>query len=250
MFDITHRHDADWRWDPIGAPIPIRSRRKRYLDLGPVLPQLLALGARRHADRGEHRRLRARRATRSTSRRHRHERNTYTASYVEFGGALEVRLRRTIGLGVSGLTRQTDAHPTVEQRDSRHPEPDRSAAVASTSPDIGERGFTELGTTLRLSLGARRFSALVEVYGRRTRYALDYCAGSRLADGTPSRTACRRRDTGIPAQDLRGGGRVTIDAWIGSQLRLFASYELSSALEFQREITGFKSLRLMMEGVY
>ena len=31
------------------------------------------------------------------------------------------------------------------------------------SPDVGERGFTELGTSLRLSLGARRFSALVDI---------------------------------------------------------------------------------------
>jgi hypothetical protein len=56
--------------------------------------------------------------------------------------------------------------------------------------------------------------------------------------------------TGIPTQDYRGGGRVTVDAWIGARLRLFASYELSSRLDLQREIYGFKSLRLMMEGVY
>ena len=32
----------------------------------------------------------------------------------------------------------------------------------------------EAGTTLRLSLGARRFSAVIEVYGRRTRYTTTY----------------------------------------------------------------------------
>jgi hypothetical protein len=49
---------------------------------------------------------------------------------------------------------------------------------------------------------------------------------------------------------FRGGGRAQIDAWIGQRLRLFASYEISSALDFEPEITGYKSLRLMMEGRY
>ena len=55
---------------------------------------------------------------------------------------------------------------------------------------------------------------------------------------------------GIKTSEYRGGGRATIDAWIGSQLRLLASYELSSRIDLQPEIYGFKSLRLMMEGVY
>ena len=55
-------------------------------------------------------------------------------SYVELGGGFEVRLRRTIGLGLSGLTRQTERYATVSERDSRHPEPDRSAAAPVTAP--------------------------------------------------------------------------------------------------------------------
>jgi hypothetical protein len=120
-------------------------------------------------------------------------------------------------------------------------------------PELGEEGFTELGATVRMSLGARRFSAIVEVYGRRTKYALDYCA---VLQGDETGAPILKPDcmdpveTGIQTSDYRGGGRATIDAWIGSQLRLFASYELSSRLDLQREIYGFKSLRLMMEGVY
>jgi len=49
---------------------------------------------------------------------------------------------------------------------------------------------------------------------------------------------------------FRWGGRATIEAWIGSRLRLFASYELSSRIDLAPEISGFKSLRLIMEGVY
>jgi hypothetical protein len=57
-------------------------------------------------------------------------------------------------------------------------------------------------------------------------------------------------DTGIQTLSYRGGGRAQIDAWIGNRLRLFASYDLSSSLDFEPSITGYKSLRLMMEGVY
>jgi hypothetical protein len=69
-------------------------------------------------------------------------------------------------------------------------------------------------------------------------------------DGTFDPMCQSALDTGIQTEDLRGGGRFTLDAWVGSQLRLFASYDVSSQIDFQREITGFKSLRLMMEGNY
>jgi hypothetical protein len=49
---------------------------------------------------------------------------------------------------------------------------------------------------------------------------------------------------------VRWGGRATIDAWIGQKLRVFASYELSSAITFQPWISGYKSLQLVMEGIY
>jgi hypothetical protein len=172
------------------------------------------------------------------------ERNSFAASYLEVGGGAEVRLRRTVGVGLNGTTRQTNRYATLTGEIPDNPGvPDELPRKAG--PELGEEGFTELGGTLRLSLGARRFSALVEVYGRRTRYALVYCAAQSVG------MDCRSDvDTGIPTSDLRGGGRATIDAWIGSGLRLFASYELSSRLDLQPEIYGFKSLRMMVEGVY
>ncbi len=247
VFDFTHRHATDWRWDPsVTNPDPLQARR--YLDLGPVISQGL-LSGRAGTLIKENVDLYVRGAYSFNMQPETAPKNTYAAPYVELGGALEVRLRRTIGLGVSGLTRQTQRTAKVSAEI-----PDIPNQVDPLPPqyssDLGERGFTEVGTTLRLSLGARRLSALVEVYGRRTRYSLVYCAGTRLSDGTPDANCQSAVDTGILTQDLRGGGRVSVDAWVGSRLRLFASYEVSSQLELQREISGFKSLRLTMEGIY
>jgi hypothetical protein len=241
VFDFTHRHRSDWRWDPsVTNPDPLQARR--YLDLGPVVPQALISG-RAGTLIKENVDLYVRGAYSFDMVEEGEARISYSAPSVELGGALEVRLRRTIGLGLSGLTRQTQRTARVSAEIADIPD-QIDPLPAQYSSELGERGFTELGTTLRLSLGARRLSALVEVYGRRTRYSLVYCDGA----DTPS---CQDAvDTGILTQDIRGGGRVSIDAWIGSQLRLFASYELSSQLDFQREISGFKSLRLTMEGIY
>lgn len=243
VFDFTHRHSRDWRWDPsITSPDPLEA--KRYLDLGPVLPWQILSGRagtliKENVDlliRGAYAWDRARDDDPSI-------RNTYVPTYFEVGSALEVRLRRTIALGLSALTRQTQRTAKVSTEIPDVPN-QIDILPAQFSSDLGERGFTELGTTLRLSLGARRLSALVEVYGRRTRYALIYCDAQQTAN------CMSATDTGIRSEDVRGGGRFTIDAWVGNQLRLYASYDLSSRIEFQRELTGFKSLRLMMEGNY
>ena len=82
-----------------------------------------------------------------------------------------MRLRRTVALGASVL------HAGPPQRDGGRADPRHAAASPQPLPidaARGEDGFTELGATLKMSLGARRFSALVEVYGRRTRYAVLY----------------------------------------------------------------------------
>jgi hypothetical protein len=250
VFDVVHRRATDWRWDPsVPNNDPLAS--KRYLDLGPVLPQLLISG-RAGTLIKENIDLLLRGAYANDLVSTDIERNTFAASYFEIGGGLEVRLRRTIGLGLNGVTRQTQRYAAVEDQIPDIPQvADR--LPRQFGPELGEESFTELGTTLRMSLGARRFSALVEVYGRRTRYALDFCAalkGGGTDNPTIDPNCMSAIDTGIQSRDYRGGGRATIDAWIGSQLRLFASYELSSRLDLQREIYGFKSLRLMMEGVY
>lgn len=246
VFDFTHRHARDWRWDPSVGNTDILEA-KRYLDLGPVVPQSLISG-RAGTLIKENLDLLVRGAFAWDQPASEQDRNTFTAGYVELGTALEMRLRRTIGLGLSGMTRQTKRTATVPGEIPDIPN------VIDPLPrqfgsELGESGFTEVGATLRMSLGARRLSALVELYGRRTRYALDYCA-AKVIDGTVDPNCMSALDTGLLTQDTRGGGRFTLDAWVGSQLRLFASYEISSQLDLQREISGFKSLRLMMEGIY
>ena len=54
----------------------------------------------------------------------------------------------------------------------------------------------------------------------------------------------------VPTSDLRFGGRVTLEAWVSNQLRMFAAYDLSSAIDAQPEISGYRSLRLIVSGVY
>ncbi len=239
VVDVTHSSADDWLWDPtVLDPDPIAARR--YLDLGPVLPQLIA-SARAGTLIAENIDVYLRGAI-SRELDDTSLQTAYTPSYVEGGGALEIRLRRQIAIGASILTRQTDADDPASAEIIDHPNV-ADPIPESASSQLGERGFTEIGTTARMTLGARRFSLLVEVYGRQTRYALDYCAVTVVA--CPA-----NNDTGIENVEFRGGGRAQIDAWIGQRLRLFASYEISSALDFEPEITGYKSLRLMMEGRY
>jgi len=171
-------------------------------------------------------------------------RSTFAASYLELGGAVELRLRRTIAVGANGLTRETTRFTKVSEQINDVPGTTQMLP-AQASPDIGEKGITEGGATLRMSLGARKFSALAEVFSRRTEYAPVYCAAQSATVPCNSPT-----DTGIHTTDYRWGGRISVDAWIGQRLRVFAAYELSSALKYQPEITGYKSLTLVMEGIY
>jgi len=241
VFDLTYRSDNDWRWDPsVTNPDPLQARR--YLDLGPVVPQLIFSG-RAGTLIKENVDVLVRGAVADDRVDRDDQRNTFAARYVEIGGGFEVRLRRTVGVGFTALTRQTKRFATLTDQIN-----DVEGVIEPLprpySPTIGERGFSELGTSVRMSLGARRFSALAEAYGRRTRYALTYCKSN-------GALACNNEvDTGILTDAFRWGGRATIEAWIGSRLRLFASYELSSRIDLAPEISGFKSLRLIMEGVY
>jgi hypothetical protein len=231
VFDVMRRFDTDWRWDPslLGGDDPTSARR--YLDLGPVAPQLVA-SLRGGTLIAENVDLLARTtiAADLTESTPEHPRTSFSAGYLEVGGALEVRLRRTLSVGISALSRQTDRDDSAGPITDIHGVPQPLPASAAT----GETGFTELGARARLSLGARRFSTTLEIYGRRTHYAENY------ADPVDP----------IDTRDVRGGGRVAVDAWIGQRLRLFVSYDLSSAIEFSPEITSYKSLRLTMTGVY
>jgi hypothetical protein len=239
VVDVSHRHSNDWRWDPslVGNADTDPLAPKRYLDVGPVLGQYL-ISARAGTLIAENVDLYGRFAASSIDRGA--DTTAYAANYLEGGGALEVRLRRTIALGVNGLTRQTQ-RPNAALVTDTPGTPQPLAIDTATAAAMGEKGFTELGATVRMSLGARKFSALAEVFGRYTRYERDYCLDTRCGSTV---------DTGVPDTALREGGRFTIDAWIRDRVRLFASYELSSTLAFAPEMSGYKSLRLIMEGVY
>jgi len=230
VVDVTRRFDTDWRWDPslVSADDPTSARR--YLDLGPVLPQLVA-SVRAGTLIAENFDLLARSTLAVDLTKAGEARSSFSAGYFELGGALEVRLRRTFAVGVSALGRQTHRDnqaggPVLDVRLVAQP--------LAPSAATGEQGITELGSRARLSLGARTFSTMIELYGRRTRYAESY----------------RDPTNPIDTSDVRIGGRVSVDAWIGKRLRLFASYDASSAIEYEPQITSFKSLRLTMTGVY
>jgi hypothetical protein len=251
VFDIMRRFPADWRWDPALArpsqitvgeiidPTQQSLDARRYLDLGPVLPQLIA-SARAGTLIRENIDLLARVAIASDFLTDQSSPITsYNARYVEIGGAVEVRLRRQIALTLSVLSRQTDRE--VVPANERIVDTVDPILPDALIPDpalntLGEQGFTEGGATLKMTLGARKFSALVEVYGRNTRYSVLYADPM-----TPS---------AVPEDDVRGGGRFQLDAWVSRRIRLFASYDVSSQLSTAPEISGYKSLRLTLTGIY
>jgi hypothetical protein len=224
----VRRFDNDWRWDPtLVVREPDVTEAKRYLDLGPVVPELL-YSARAGTLIAENLDLFARVAAAPEVGRYNPTRASFSSSYLELAGAIEARIRRQLAVGVSAMWRNTERSDDAPDPDDPGPQ------IFPQGADLGEEGFVEAGATTRLTLGARRFSALVELYGRRTSYKLAY----------------EDLDDPLPERDLRGGGRFTVDAWIGKRLRLFASYDVSSRLDTAPEISGYKSLRLVASGVY
>jgi hypothetical protein len=238
VLDVQGRQSADWQWDPslVGQPTDATEAR-RYLDLGPVQPQLLA-SLRAGTVLFDNLDLLGRAAYAYDMLSGQATDTSTNASYREYAGAAEVRLRRTVALGLSAL-RRVWQHPTQAS-------PIADTGVPQALPDevdTGENAFTEVGANAKFTIGARKLSVTVEVYGRKTDYADLYCVP--LVDGT-----CTTVNPGYPVSDIRGGGRVSVDAYVGKRLRLFAAYDLSSSLPQAPEITGYKSLRLVMEGVY
>lgn len=232
VIELQRRFDTDWRWDPSIVRRDDRqndyTEARRYLDLGPPRPQTL-FSIRGGTLIAENIDLFARVAASTDESDELIQPQTYTASYLELAGAAEVRLRRTVALGVSVLTRTTERvemQPILDERNTTQSLPESAA--------MGEDRFVEVGGNARMTLGARRFSAMLEGYVRRTHFADVYV------------------DPLLPIEpfDTRGGGRFSLDAWVGRRIRLFASYDVSSALDSAPEITGYKSLRLTLTGVY
>ncbi|MCW5806968.1 MAG: hypothetical protein KIT31_31705, partial [Deltaproteobacteria bacterium] len=233
VFDVMRRFASDWRWDPslVGIASSPALEERRFLDLGPVVPQLIG-SVRAGTLIADNIDLFGRAAVSYDETKEGDPQSAYAAPYVELAGGLEVRLRRAVAFGAAVLSRQTSLPELETKIRDEHDviQPLQQSAILG----MGQRGFTEVSTSVRLTLGARKFSSFVEVFGRRTRFAELYV------------------DPQLPVttDELHGGGRISIEAWVGNRVRLFAQYEISSELDLAPEITGYKSLRLALSGVY
>ena len=225
--DLDNRTEYDWMYDlwmlrPVDQPGDPRS----YLNLGTPLPRLL-LAARagtvilRNLDVL----LRAAAAIEHAGETQDAE---FSPSYVEAGGAIEVRLRRNLRLGSTFVARRykrDDREPILEL-----PEPQ---PIPDPGDEIGDRSFYEGGLGVDYSVGARRFSASAELYGRA------YDRASPYAEVVT---------TGF---DTHSGGRFSVEGWARSQLRIKAEYDVSlGPLDVAPELRGVKMLRVLTEGTF
>jgi hypothetical protein len=154
--------------------------------------------------------------------------SAFHSSYLEAGAAVEVRLRRNLRLGASSSGRLYR-----RPRRQRATSPDMPDPLPLDTGATGERTFGEGGLSARYSLGARKFSASAELYGRALLPRSEYI-----------REEEEQRDT-------RTGGRFSIDGWASEKIRLGLVYDLSfGALRYAPELEGIKSLRLTAEGTF
>lgn len=229
--DVDNRSRGDWMYDVLAIEPAQPTDPRRFLNLGSPLPRtyvgvragtvlldnidLLVRGgaAIEHADADE-------------------PASTYAASYAEAGAALEVRVRRTLVLGASALARSygrdEQAGPDEDALDPTDNE--IAGPLDLDTGHLGERSFFEGGGTARFTLGARRFGAGVEVY-------------MRYYDTPPLHA-----ELALERADVRGGGRFEVEGWAGERLRLKAEYDVSTALVRAPELSGVKSLRVLLEG--
>ena len=226
--DLDNRTEDDWMYDlwmlrPV-APQPGEPRS--YLDLGTPLPRLqLAARAGTVILRNLDVLLRAAAAIEHAGETQDAE---FSPSYVEAGGAIEVRLRRNLRLGSTFVARRYG-------RDARDPIPELPEAQPIPDPgdEIGDQSFYEGGIGIDYSVGARRFNAAAELYAR---------AYDRVSPYDEVAT------TGF---DTHSGGRFSVEGWAQSQLRIKAEYDVSlGAIETAPELRGVKILRVLAEGTF
>jgi len=238
VFDFEHRHATDWRWDPSFVDPTAPGSAKPYLELPVTIPQVrFAIRAGTVLLDNIDLYLRAAAAVDLAPR------PDEQTGFAEIGGAIEIRVRRTLALTASAVGRDYEltnapvagtAQLDVGNVIGPLIDPTNAAQVSS----IGQESFIEGGAGLRYSTGARRFSATAEFYARRSKYAGLY------ADDTP--------DIGdaIDLKDLRGGGRFSLDGWMSPRLRLHLEYDVTTTLDNAPEINGWKVLRALAEGSF
>ncbi|MBZ0238563.1 MAG: hypothetical protein K8M05_39990 [Deltaproteobacteria bacterium] len=245
VVDGNYRHRRDMIWDYAFRDPEEPYVARRYLDRGPSLPRATAR-ARAGTVLLSNIDLLLHGGFAVDTRLEGGEVSYHSAGWLEAGSALEIRVRRAIIFGAQGLWR------TYRHRDPDAPVIDVENVVQPLDlpvRHVGERNMVEGGVVARFSGGARKFSAAVEVFVRRTRWAELY-----RDDGTPDPqdggAGDIEEDLVLGEFDLRGGGRVSFDAWVTQRLRLRAEYDLSSALDWAPEIRGLKSLRILAEGQF
>lgn len=227
--ELNYRGTEDWVYDLlVDAPPADGTDARRYLDLGPPLPRVV-LGVRAGTVLLDNVDVLLRAAAAADlSNDMRERQSSFSAGYAEAGAAVEVRLRRAIGLGASVLARRV-RRPDLVVADT--------AAMADPLPaelsSAGERSFWEMGSSLRYNAGARRFGATAEAYLRLYRW-------NEVYDVSLDKLGF----------ETRGGGRFSVEAWTASQLRIKAEYDLSTAIESAPELRGIKTLRVVAEGTY
>ena len=225
--DIDNRTEYDWMYDlwmlrPVDQPGDPRS----YLNLGMPLPRVqLAARAGTVILRNLDVLLRAAAAIEHAGGE---EDAEFSPSYLEAGGAIEVRLRRNLRLSSTFVARRyarDTLEPIVEL-----PEPQ---PIPDPGDEIGDRSFYEGGLGVDYSVGARRFNASAELYGRAYDRASPY------------------EEVITTGFDTHSGGRFSVEGWARSQLRIKAEYDVSlGPLEVAPELRGVKMLRVLTEGTF
>lgn len=225
---LSNRSRYDWRFGMLQIDAPDSpADPRRYLDLGPVLPRSY-LSVRygtvllRNLDL-------LLRAGGALDRRDREidAANSFSSSYAEGGGAVEVHVRRTLRIGAAVSTRSYFLDDDkIENQVPGRPE-DLPTSLGST----GASSFWEGGLSFMYSAGARQFSASAEFYGRRYSLQSEY-----LTDNQG---------------DFRSGGRFSAEGWAAERIRLRTEYDVSfNQLAMAPELRGLKTLRVLMEGSF
>ena len=152
--------------------------------------------------------------------------SAFSATFLEGGAAFELRVRRAVRVGGS-FDARVYKRDTQSLIDMAGP-----GTLLDQTGSFGERGFIQAGGRLQYSTGARGFTANTELYGRVYDHQSPYFETDELEN------------------EARVGGRFTVESWVGKQLRVKGIYDVSGALRYAPEITGLKTLRVMMEGTF
>ncbi|HKA86994.1 MAG TPA: hypothetical protein VKE22_04975 [Haliangiales bacterium] len=145
--------------------------------------------------------------------------SSFAPRYVELGAALLARFPFGIEAGVE--TRIRESH-RIDVQGTTIPLADIGA--------LGERSFIEGSTTLRWSLGARRFSAEIAAFARRWGQAP---LGAE------------------PVADVAAGGRFGVVGWAAGKVQLRGEYEVAGIPDRTSEqLTGLQTLRVLLEATF